>query len=124
MHQFLLALLGEARNPFNLTTPPLKHIGHSHVSIVEDGKLCQGIAKTGHTQQQAARSLNNAVGKVRRKFVDKCLESDAELTEVLNIGPLQKYTIQLHPIEGAREEIAVFRDGTTSLSGAVEEQLA
>jgi hypothetical protein len=53
-------------------------------------------------------------GKIRQKFENKYHETDAEVTEVLNVGSLQKYTLQLHPVEGAREERAVFRDGTTA----------
>ena len=52
------------------------------------------------------------------------MDTDAEVTEVLNMGPLRKYTVQLHPIEGAREEIPMFRDETSSASGVLEGQLA
>ena len=69
--------------------------------------------------QHGDRSLNNAVAKIRWKFVDKYLDTDVEVTEVLNMGPLQKYTVQLHPIEGAREEIAVVHDGITSVGNVL-----
>jgi ATP-dependent Clp protease ATP-binding subunit ClpB len=112
-HKFLLALQGKARLPINLKVTPPRFVGHCHVNILDDGKLCQRLAKACYTQQQGARSINNTVDKIRQKLVAKYLETDAEVTEASNKGPLEKYTVQLHPDQGAGGEVVAFRDGIT-----------
>ena len=114
-HKFLLALQDEARLDIDLNTAQPKCFGHCHVSILDDGKLCQHLAKIGYTHQQGARSLDNTVYKTRQKFVMKYLATDVEVAEATNEGPLDKYTVQLHPDEGNGGEVVVFRDGTTTV---------
>ena len=114
-HKFLLALQDEARLDINLKADPPKCVGHCHVSILDDGKLCQHLAKLGYTHQQGARSLDNTVHKTRQKFVMKHLKTDVEVTEAAKEGSLDKYTLQLHPDDGNGGEVVVFRDGITSV---------
>ena len=116
-HKFLLNLQDEARLPLNLKEPELRYIGHSHVNIVHDGRLCQHLARTGYVTELGARSISNAVGNLRRDFAQVYSKDGAEVDERTNRDPLRRYTVQLHPVSETVEDISVFRDGVTSLGG-------
>ena len=116
-HKFVLQLQDDAVRPISITGFEKNYIGHSHVFLANDGKICQHVAKHGYVKELGARSVFNRVSDLRRKFVLDYSHIDDEIDEVFNDGPLSKYTIQLHPVSDTVEEISVFRDGVTTVAG-------
>ena len=113
----MLELQDEVRLEICTKDPERRYIGHSHIHIVNDGKLCQHIAKTSYVKELGARSINNAVGNLRRHFVQEYSKTNVEVGEVFNKGPLHRYTFRLQPVSETVEEISVFRDGVTNITG-------
>ena len=113
-HKFLLSLHDEAQLPLSPREPENRYIGHSHINIIDDGSLCQHVAKNGYVKALGARSINNAVNNIRRDFAQVYSKSDTVVEEVFNSGPMERYTIQLHPVSETVEEVSVFRDGVTT----------
>lgn len=115
-HKFFQHVQKEARLPIDLEIIPPKYVGHCHINIKDDGPLCRNVVKEGYISKQGARSIGIAVDRVRREFFRKYSHADGKVAEVLNCGSLQKYSIELHPgAEGMDDEVAVYRDGVTSL---------
>lgn len=114
-HKFILNMQDDARQPIDMEEPQLRYIAHSHVSVVDDGKICQHLAGTGYVKDLGARSIDNAVSNLRRDFASAYSKDDEEVTEAFNAKPLAKYTVQMHPVSETEEKISVFRDGYTAL---------
>ncbi|KAK5740350.1 hypothetical protein LTR17_004613 [Elasticomyces elasticus] len=118
-HKFILDMQGKALRPIDIEKPHLHFINHAHIAVIDDGKLCQHIAKTGYVKELGARSIKRMVKTVRRRFASAYLGMDGEITDQMNKGPLVKFVVQLHPIEETDQEvITVVNDGFTVVAGS------
>lgn len=111
-HKFLLQLMREVRLPVDLSHDLRRYVGHLHLAPLKDSQLCVHIARQ-YIQDLGARSLANAVDGIGRKLFVKYADTDEEVTERVNEGPLQKFSVQFHPVKDDVHEIVVFPDGDT-----------
>lgn len=88
----------------------LRLIGHCLLEVVDDGKVCQHLAKQGYVEELGARSLETKVDEVSQAFLGAYVERGELVDEKTNLGPLQRFVVQLNSVEEGVEEISVFED--------------
>ena len=117
VHKFLLDFADHIRKPIDLSAKNL--IGHIHCDLQRDGEICKHIAEIGYERTFGARSLKRVVDEasVEVQLVENYLRADDEITEAINQGPLQKYTVRLDKssMSGKSCRIGVARNGETAL---------
>ena len=116
-HKFLLELVEKVREPINTSELVKDYIGHVHLAIKNDGKLCAHIAKKSYIEDLGARSLTSGIEDVRVGFYTCFTDTDELVSEEMNDGPLMRYTVQLQPLSGGEgigptvTKVAVAKDG-------------
>ena len=111
----VLGLQGTSRQPIDLEEPQLIYIGHPPISIDDDGRDCQPLAKS-YIKKLRARSLMNAVTNLSLDFASVYSKEDEEVKETFNAKPLAKYTVHLHPVSESVDRILVVRVGHTAVT--------
>ncbi|SMY21909.1 unnamed protein product [Zymoseptoria tritici ST99CH_1A5] len=109
-HKFILHLHDTVRKDIDMKEPNPRLIGHCLLSLNDDGKICQHLARDGYVEELGARSLDTKVGEVCQAFVSIYARRDELVNEETNRGPLKKYVIQLNRVEEGVEELSVFED--------------
>lgn len=109
-HKFVLSFQNRIRKPIDLKKPPSRLVGHSLLRVVDDGLLCQHLAKQGYTPELGARSLKRAVGTVEKKFMREYSKRDEPVSEARNQHPFEKYVAQLRQVTEGEEDVAVFSE--------------
>jgi len=115
-HKFLLELADDLRKPIDLQPTVNHYPGHIDLAIKNDGALCTHLAEETYIKELGARSLSSAVDDVRRAFFAEFVDTDEEIVESQNGGPLAKYTVQLLPVGKDAKEAVVVRNGVTEFS--------
>ncbi|KAK4539926.1 hypothetical protein LTR36_009968 [Oleoguttula mirabilis] len=117
-HKFILDLQDEVRKPIATAEPELRYIAHSDLCVIDDGKVCQHLV-TNHSYEPelGARSISTSVNRLRTAFALEYSKSDVKVQDEFNERPLQRYIVQLNPVSETEEDISVFRDERTVLSG-------
>ena len=114
VHKFLLDTRDEFRKPINLKEE--KTVGHGDLCIQKDGPLCTSLARSCYDIDTGARSLLQGVEQdVEGPLADRYCMSDTKVSEDINKGPLQKYTVQLWSVEDGPAKISVIQDGDTAI---------
>ena len=114
-HKCILNTFDNLRQPIDLQKT--RFIGHIHLNLTNDSSITKYIAETSYDIALGARSLEHAVERlIEAQLVQKYVQSDNEITEETNNGPLQKFTLQLYPVTESEEELVIFRDGNTELA--------
>ena len=112
LHKSLLDLGDELRQPINLKEK--KVVGHGDLSIQKDGQLCTSLAQKWYDIDTGARSLLRGVEQdVEVPLAERYCMSDTKVSEEMNKGPLQKYTVQLWSVEDSPAKVSVIQDGET-----------
>ncbi|KAI1660675.1 P-loop containing nucleoside triphosphate hydrolase protein [Daldinia decipiens] len=73
-HKFLLKFIDEVRCPIDEGTNRL--VGHTNIRVIEDGKVCEEIARKWYKERLGARSIYKGVRTLRRKFILKYVDMD------------------------------------------------
>ncbi|KAI1645958.1 P-loop containing nucleoside triphosphate hydrolase protein [Daldinia loculata] len=107
-HKFLLEFIDEVRRPIDEGTNHL--VGHTNIRVVEDGKVCEEIARKSYKEELGARSIYKGVRALRRKFILKYVDMDGLVSDSVNEGDRERYVIQLNPAVEDREELSVSRE--------------
>jgi len=69
-------------------------IGHIHLNLVDDWKVCTELAKSGYVPQLGARTLARvAENWVNFKSAAVYQDSDVEVTEAMNKGSLKRFSV-------------------------------
>jgi len=109
LHKFILNLATNIRQPIN-TQPDVQRLtGHCRLSVINDGKVCIDLTKTYYHQDLGACSLANAVKEVEYEFSTEYGNTDEEVTEDINCGPLQHFVVQRIPVSYDAYEVTVCR---------------
>lgn len=95
MHRFLLDFTHDMRLPINLHSEAKKFFGHSRISIVDDGKVCEHLSKQYHVKDFGARSLETALMEVEHKFAMLYSNMEGLVTKDINEGMLQGFSLRL-----------------------------
>jgi hypothetical protein len=111
LHNFMLQFATNIRQPIDLRPDVNRLIGHSRLSLNEDGKVCVKLTELYYNQDLGARSLANAVKEVEHELATEYNSLDGPLTEVLNQSPLQCFIIRRIPVADDVYEVRVFADG-------------
>lgn len=85
-------------------------VGHTNIRVVEDGKVCEEIARKSYKEELGARSIYKGVRALRRKFILKYVDMDGLVSDSVNEGDRERYVIQLNPAVEDREELSVSRE--------------
>jgi len=118
-HKFILALADKVRQPINLTPSIKRYIGHVHLSVPDDGRVCADIAKAYYHAETGARSLYHAVNNVVRDALFDAYCDDQELVrESINEGPLRRFAVKAKPVKTGVSEVRVLRDGFLKIKGS------
>ncbi|KAI1098087.1 P-loop containing nucleoside triphosphate hydrolase protein [Jackrogersella minutella] len=107
-HKFLLAFQDEAKRPIDEGAKKL--VGNADVRIVEDGKVCELIARRSYKKELGARSIYKGVRGLRRAFTLQYSDTDQLVTDSTSGKDPEKYVIQLNPLTEDQEEISIFRE--------------
>jgi hypothetical protein len=100
------------RKPINLRPDVNRLIGHCQLSLDDDGKVCVILTEKYYTQDLGARSLANAVKEVEHELSIEYSSLDGLVTEDVNSGPLQCFTVRPVPITDDVYEVGVYADGS------------
>jgi hypothetical protein len=98
------------RQPIDLDPGVTRLIGHCRLSLVEDGKVCVNLTDRYYNKDLGARSLANAVKEVKDELSEEYSNADGLITEDINEGPLQAFTVRLIPVADDVYEVGVFTD--------------
>ncbi|KJY01443.1 hypothetical protein TI39_contig290g00006 [Zymoseptoria brevis] len=88
--------------------PNPRLIGHCLLTLTNDGKIFQYLARDGYVEVLGARSLDTKVDEVRQNFVGVYARRDELVDDETNGGPLNKYVVQLNRVEEGVEELSIF----------------
>ncbi|KAI0839522.1 P-loop containing nucleoside triphosphate hydrolase protein [Hypoxylon sp. FL0890] len=111
-HKFLLAMQDEARRPIDEGENQL--VGRADIKVIDDGKVCEYIARKAYTKELGARSIYKGIRALRREFTVRYSDTDDLVSESMNKGELQQYVVQLNPKADSNEELSIFRDEANS----------
>jgi len=84
-------------------------MGHSILSIQDDGKVCSFMAERGYSRSSGARGLKREAGKIREKTRKAYNTIESKVTEQLNEEPFETFEVKLGPLANNKHEIKVFR---------------
>ncbi|KAK3714028.1 hypothetical protein LTR37_008057 [Vermiconidia calcicola] len=98
VHKFLMELVEQVRVPVSTSALTAHYPGHVHLAIKNDGKLCAHLAGKSYIEELGARSLVSAIDDVRIAFFTAFTDTDELVDEVMNLGPLMKFVVQMQPI--------------------------
>lgn len=120
-HKFLMELVDQVRQPIDTSELVKDYIGHIHLAVKNDGKLCAHVAEKSYIEDLGARSLASGIDDVRVSFYTTFADTHELVSEEINDGPLMRYTVQLQPLTSggngpAISKIRVGKDGYTSYS--------
>jgi hypothetical protein len=107
----MLKFATSIRQPIDLDPGVTRLIGHCRLTLVEDGKICVNLTDKYYNKDLGARSLANAVKEVKDELSEEYSNSDELITEEINKGPLQAFTVRRIPVADDVYEVAVFIDG-------------
>jgi len=109
-HAFLQTLNNRLRMPIDLDVDDPITLGHILLTLADDGKLCSYLADSNYMpmRELGAKVLQNSVDRLAEKLFQHYVQTEDEITEDTNKGPLLAYTMQLHPVEDSHE-VAVFQ---------------
>ncbi|KAF2831746.1 P-loop containing nucleoside triphosphate hydrolase protein, partial [Ophiobolus disseminans] len=97
LHKFMLKFASNIRRPIDLQ-PDVNHlVGHCRLSLIDDGKVCETLTAEYYNSDLGARSLANAVREVEFKFTMEYNNSDVLVSEDMNAGPLQCFSVSRIP---------------------------
>jgi hypothetical protein len=114
-HSFIQRYGERIRKPVDISQKEL--IGHIHLDIEDDGQVCAELAKKGYIPKLGARMLARVVeNEVSFRLASAYQDSDVEVFEEMNLGPLKRFTVKL---ESGR--ILVAESGFTPFHGAIED---
>lgn len=83
---------------------------------------CDELAQTKAPHKElCARSLSSAVDEVRRAFFTEFADTEVEVEERQNAGPLARYVVRLPPVGKDAKEVVVVRHGETEFHRGLED---
>lgn len=117
-HRFLQDLSDRLREPIDLDSHPPNLVGHIRLSLDDDGEICKKLSEDRYMKlpELGARSLQNAVDELADRVFETYIDTDEEVTAKVNEKPMEKYIVQLHPIEDTKE-IVVFKEAEAVANG-------
>ncbi|GAB7362577.1 hypothetical protein MBLNU230_g2892t1 [Neophaeotheca triangularis] len=95
--KFLLELADDLRKPINLTPAVSRLVGHAYLAIENDGKLCLHLVKEEYHAKLGARSPKAAVDAIQYDFYTQYVDTNDEVEEMMNAGPLENLVVGLQP---------------------------
>ncbi|KAH0363639.1 P-loop containing nucleoside triphosphate hydrolase protein, partial [Aureobasidium melanogenum] len=110
-HKFLTAFSDNMRRPIDLHSKDLRSVGHLHLSLINDGDICESLAEN-YIQELGARSIRNGIRRLANELFVQYITSDEEVAEAVNSKPHVHYELQLCPV-GNTFKVAVRQAGTT-----------
>lgn len=107
MHKFVLAFATNVRRPIDLQPDVKRLIGHCRLSLVEDGEICITLTESYYIQDLGARSLSSAVRQMEYLFCAEYSNIETLITEGINEGPLQHFTLHRVLISDDKYDVVV-----------------
>jgi len=118
----MLQFATNIRQPIDMQPDVNRLVGHCRLSLIEDGNICRTLTEQYYNQDLGARSLANAVKEVEHELTSEYCNIEQLITEDINNGPLQCFTVSRVSVAEDVYEVVVSAGGLGGFEIGDEEE--